>query len=297
MGMDMFREADFDISYRARQLDSVSPYLFAWITLFAHEEATHQCMTKVTQPTKAYVYLTQLGAARHAYQAANFPAFEAAELAAMGTLLADMTAISQARQVALLTFSSMAVYYDESDPLALPVPMTNAAVVAYLDTAAGRQYSDALEVAILTAVQAALRENGVLQYNIAYSFQLGYAIKPAYGSHYSATSKLSDEELQSLVSTAIANAGNPAATALTCAVGNTNITTLQGDPLEACLFSYTGRPIPVDRVLADLSYANNGTVTRVGRMQSVINNFDAVSSRDNRSTPFDKQLRSYILYV
>jgi len=276
----MFREADFDNSYRARQLDSVSPYLFAWATLFAHEEATHQCMDKVTQPSKAYVYLTQLGAARHAYQAANFPAFEAAELAAMGTFLTDVTAISQARQAALSAFSSLAVYYDESDPLETPVPMTDAAVVAYLQTPAGRQYSDALEVAILTAVQAALRDKGVLEYNIGFSFQLGYATKPAYGSHYSAPRVLLDEDIQSLVSQAIASASNPEATSVACAVGNTNITTLQGDPLEACLFRYSGRPIPVDRVLTDLSFANDGTVTRVGRMQSVINNFDAVSARD-----------------
>ena len=156
----MFKEGDFDLTYRYRQLEVVNPYVFAWDTIFAAEEAVYQCKPQIlTQPVMSYAYSTHLDKAKYTYQAVNLPAFAAAEAAARDQLLADSTAISEARQAAWNALvSAGGVYVNETDPYAPHVPLSDPATSTYLATPAGRAYRDDIELAILTGLQLATQD-------------------------------------------------------------------------------------------------------------------------------------------
>ena len=156
----MFKEGDFDLTYRSRQLDAVIPYVFAWNTLFAAEEAVYQCKPQIlTQPVMSYAYSTHLDNAKYTYQAVNLPGFAAAEAAAQAQLLVDSTAISGARQAAWNALvAAGGVYVNETDPYAPHVPFSDPATSTYLATPAGRAYRDTIELAILTGLQLATQD-------------------------------------------------------------------------------------------------------------------------------------------
>jgi hypothetical protein len=80
-----------------------------------------------------------------------------------------------------------------------------------------------------------------------------------------------------LVNEAIESAGNPNITVMECLAGNSDPTTMQGDPVQACFLNYGGLGVPVDRSISDFKRNAEGQLTFVGKMQSTINNFGPVS--------------------
>jgi hypothetical protein len=275
----MFKEGDFDSSYRARQLDTVVPYVVDWLTLFKAEEQTYQCKAKViTSPAKNFVYLTGLSSAASTYQSSNFAAFEAAEAAAFTQLAVDIDAVSEARQLAWNAFvGAGAVYINESNPLLPPLSMSDPTVAAYLSTPMGRAYRDQIEIAVLGALQLSIQYVAEAEANIGAGYRWGYHWRPSYGSHYSANGTMSEATVVEHVAEAIANADNSSISLLQCIAGNTDIVSQQGDPIRACLFNYVGVGVPPGAVFAGMDHSESDTLTSISKMQSTIYNFGSVS--------------------
>ncbi|EGD73466.1 hypothetical protein PTSG_05169 [Salpingoeca rosetta] len=253
-GLDVFREGDFDLPYRMKQLDRMSRYMYYFYTLPYFQDAVEDanCLeTSLLAPLRNGIYLEGLQNYPALYQQINFDAIAAAEAA----YLANAADTDAAEQAAKDAFVANGFFIGIDDPFN-PVNLTTPAGQAFLNTTSGTTVLDAIARAVGTSATSVVQVDSQFVQIVEAFVGFGFWYRPTYGSHPLATATLSDAEIVAVYDSAIAAAPNPDITVAECIAGNTDASTLQGDPVLSCFLTWSGLKLPYELALGPLTFEN-----------------------------------------
>lgn len=245
-----------------KQLDRVAQYVYHFTSTMSYLEANSKCVSsRLLDPTRDAVYLDTLKNS-YLYQTANFAAFDAAE----ATFRSTSGGVEVAAAAAAAKFvAEGGSYFDPATPTTPSSFPTGdleemAALGKAIATAAGTV--DALTAQFPVVAQQ--------------FFGFGYWHRPAYGSHITATSEMSEEAILKAFDTANKASVRTDVTVQNCIVHNMDLFTRLGEPIEACFRAWSTTPIPPELSISDLVYDKNSVLVGIDAQRTAGNNYDAV---------------------